>query len=407
MDHPQGAPTVTTTDALPTLPFERLSILDIAPLYRRLQAEHPITRVRTPAGDVAWLVTRYDEVKALLSDERLARSHPDPEHAARISGSALLGGPMGNYASEKADHTHMRRALTPSFSGKRMQMLRPRIDAIVADLLDRMERLPRPADLHEALSFPLPVLVICELLGVPYADRQRFRLWSEGAANLLDQQKASTALRDLGAYMHGLIEQKRRAPAEDVLSDLIAARDERAELSEREIISYAAALLFAGHETTVTRIDFGTLLLCAHPQARQALRENTALTPGVVEEILRMAAPSSGGIPRYAHADVQIAGVTFRRGDAVLLALGAANYDDSAFPEPERFDEARRPNPHLTFGYGPRFCLGASLARVELEAVFSVLFHRFPTLRLAVPLEQLQLRHDLLTGGLAALPVTW
>lgn len=207
--------------------------------------------------------------------------------------------------------------------------------------------------------------------------------------------------------MHGLIQEKRQAPAEDVLSDLIAANDERAALSEREITGYAVALLFAGHETTVTRIDFGTLLLLAHPNVREALQRRPELTAGIVDELLRLAAPSSGSVPRYAHADIVIDGLTIRSGDAVLLALGVANCDATVFPDPERFAATRQPNPHLTFGYGPRFCLGASLARVELQTVFNVLFRRFPTLRLAVPLEQLCSRHDLLTGGLAALPVTW
>lgn len=394
-------------DVLPALPFERAGILDIAPLYRQLQVERPVTPVRTAAGDVAWLVTRYADVKALLSDERLGRSHPDPAHAARISHSPLFGGPVGDAATEQADHARMRRVLTPAFSGKRMQALRPRIDALVADLLDHMERLPRPADLHEALSFPLPVLVICELLGVPFADRQHFRALSAGAANLLDHEQASQAWRELGAYMHGLLQQKRQAPAEDVLSDLLAAGEEPVALSEREMVRYAAALLFAGHETTVSRIDFGVLLLCANPAARAALQKDPAGVPAIVEEILRLAAPSSEGIPRYANADIALDGVTIRTGEAVLLALGVANYDEAVFPQPERFAEARQPNPHLTFGYGPRYCLGATLARVELQAVFSVLFHRFPALQVAVPFEQLQVRHDLLTGGLAALPVTW
>lgn len=405
-DRPNAEP--STQDALPSLPFDRPSILDIAPLSRWLQAERPITRVRTPAGDTAWLMTRYEDVKALLGDDRLVRSHPDPAHAARISGSAFLGGPMGDFATEQEDHARMRQALTPAFSGKRMQALRPRIDRIVADLLDAMERQSPPIDLHEALSFPLPVLVICELLGVPYADRERFRAWSERAANLWDRDDAAVALRELGAYMAALIQQKQLAQAEDVISDLIAAHHERGQPSEREMVSMAVALLFAGHETTVTRIDWGTLLLLAHPDVRASLGRDPALVPAVVEEILRMAAPSSGGgIPRYASADITLGDATIPAGDAVLLSLSTANYDATVFADPTRFEELRQPNPHLAFGYGPRYCLGASLARVELQAVFGVLFHRFPTLRLAVPLEQLPLRHDILTGGLAALPVIW
>lgn len=206
--------------------------------------------------------------------------------------------------------------------------------------------------------------------------------------------------------MGELVTHKRTRPGEDVISDLVAAQ-QRWHYGDDHIAALAAMLLFAGHETTVSRIDVGTLLLLAHPTQAAALRADPALVGSAVEEILRMAAPASGGLPRYAHADIDIAGVTIRAGDAVLLTASVANRDPAAFPEPDRFDITRDPNPHLAFGHGPRYCIGASLARVELQAVFSALPTRFPTLRLAVPVDQLHLRTDLLTGGLTSLPVTW
>src|SRR5215470_7681749 len=207
---------MTNAALLPTLPFEQPTPLSVAPLLRALQAERPITRVRTSVGDGAWLVTRYSEVKELLADPRLGRSHPDPEHAPRFSDSILFGGPMERYETEQADHAQMRALLTPFFSAKRMQDLRPRVEALVDQFLDALAARTPPVDLHEGLSFPLPVLVICELLGVPFADRERFRIWSTAIADLYDRARASASSRSLNAYMRELVERKRAQPEDDV-----------------------------------------------------------------------------------------------------------------------------------------------------------------------------------------------
>jgi pentalenolactone synthase len=396
-----------TAVSLPHLPFERPAVLELPPLYRTLRDTAPVTPVRTPAGDIAWLVTGYAEAKALFADPRLGRSHPTPDSAARISGAAFLGGPMGDPATEVEDHNRMRRLLTPAFSARRMTALRSRVAQLVDGLLDDLAAGPPPADLHEAVSFPLPVLVICELLGVPYDDRDQFRQWSQQAGGIYDRDAALAALERLSTYMLGLITLKRGDPGEDVISDLVAVQSEWG-LADHAIAGMCAGLLFAGHETTVTRIDFGVLLLLDNPEQRPALRQDPTRVEGAVEEILRMAAPSSSaGLVRYAHADVEIAGVQIRSGDAILLSSAAANRDPAAFADPDTFDITREPGQHLTFGHGSRYCIGASLARIELQEVFGALLRRFPTLELAVPLGQLQLRTDLLTGGLAALPVTW
>ncbi|MDT7710395.1 MAG: hypothetical protein QOG20_6002 [Pseudonocardiales bacterium] len=397
--------TTTPTSALPQLPFPRPDILDVGPLYRSLAGTAPINPVRTAAGDVAWLVTGYAEARALFADPRLGRSHPDPENAARISGSALLGGPMGIAATEAADHTAMRKVLTPAFSARRMSRLRAHVEDLVDGLLDELAAHGSPADLHEVLSFPLPVLVICELLGVPFADRHRFSAWSAGACNLNDRAASTTALGQLFGYMRELVVRKRAEPCEDVISDLVATVD--GPDADGRVAGLGAMLLFAGHETTVTRIDVGTLLLLAHPGQADALRNDPGRVAGAVEEILRLGAPGGGGLPRYAQADIDVAGVHIRSGDAVLLAVSVANRDPEVFADADRFDLTRTANPHLAFGHGPRFCIGAGLARIELQAVFAALPARFPTLALAVPVEQLQVRSDVLTGGLTALPVTW
>jgi cytochrome P450 len=221
-------------------------------------------------------------------------------------------------------------------------------------------------------------------------------------ADMHDRERASEALGRLFGYMQELVARKRALPADDVISGLCAMDG----LEDDHVAFLAAVLLFAGHETTVVRIDTGTLLLLTNPDQREALRRDPSLLPTAVEEILRVS-DGRGGVPRYAREDVELAGVTIRAGEAVLLNAGAGNHDDRVFADPERFDIARQPNPHLTFGHGPRFCIGAPLARIELQAVFARLVQRFPTLRLAVPMDQLHVRSDLLTGGLTTLPVTW
>jgi pentalenolactone synthase len=373
-----------------------------------------IQRVTTSTGDPAWLVTNYDDIKALLADPRLGRSHANPERASRASHSAIFGGPMGHPSTEAADHARTRRLLAPAFSARRMASLRPRIKTIITELLDAMERQSQPADLHEAVSFPLPALVICELLGVPYADRDEFRRWSDDAAHLSDAARSQAGLTKLWEYMHALVQRKQAEPGDDVISDLAAAATADPDLTADGIAGLCAGLLFAGHETTVTAIDRGVILLLTHPDQADELRHDPALVEPAVEEILRSWMPMRtsrteqvAGLPRYANTDFTFDGITIRTGELVMLGLRWANLDERRFPEPDRFDVHRARNPHLTFGYGPRFCVGAPLARIELQSLFPALLNRFPTLRLAVPIEALRGRDELLTGGLMELPVAW
>jgi cytochrome P450 len=406
-----------------------------------------VQRVTSLAGDPAWLIRGYDAIKQLLTDSRLGRSHPDPARAARYSEAVIFGQPMAASPNEQAEHKAMRQLLTPSFSARRLALLRTRVQALVDGLLDAMSQQSPPVDLHEAIAFPLPALVICELLGVPAEDREVFRRWSDDAADMTDAARSLAGWKALRRYMRALIarKQQQEQPAEDVLSDLIAAhayhahqahhahQAEGATAAQEEsrvgltiadqIAPLAAGLLFAGHETTVAAIDKGIVLLLTHPDQREALQRDPTLIPKAVEEILRLplplpvpaSAPESdmpkavraGGLPRYANADIELAGVTIRAGDLVLLDLQDANLDAQRFPAPETFDVARTDNPHVTFGYGPYYCIGAPLARIELQVLFGTLFQHFPTLQLAAPVEQLQLRSHLLTGGLTALLVTW
>jgi pentalenolactone synthase len=385
------------------LPFEQTHPLQAAPLLRQLQVQGPVHRVRTAVGDQAWLVIGYKQVRRLLDDSRLGRSHPDPGSAARTGESALFGGPLGNHETEHADHARMRALLQPHFSPRRMRALRPRVEALCGRLLDQLSDHGPPADLYSALALPLPIAVICELLGVPYEDRARFRAWTQAAADASDRSRSEQGLAELFGYGQQLVARKRLEPGDDVLSRLCATEG----VSDDEAAAMGMFLLFAGHETTVVAIGMGALLLLTNPAQWQALQADLRLIPGAGEEVLRAMGTGGGGIPRYAHADLDIDGVTVRAGELVLLDTGAANHDPAVFPDPDRFEVTRQAAHHLTFGQGARYCIGAALARIELQAVFTQLIQRFPAMRLAAPVAELQFNTDMVTGGLAQLPVTW
>lgn len=394
------------------LPFTRPNVLELAPLYEVLRREAPITPVTTPAGDPAWLVTRFEEVRDLLSDKRFGRSHPEPERASRITTAAILDGPTGNYDTEEADHARMRRLLTPAFSAKRMRMLSDHVQHLVDDCVDQLLIEHAAAsdgvvDLHAGLAFPLPVAVICRLLGVPENDREQFTSLSERMANYAIGDEAHRARDEFKAYMAGLAETKRAQPGEDVISDLVRAQSTDETYDYDDMIQLCVGLLFAGHETTVNRIGLGTLFLLTRPDQWQALTADPAgRVNATVEEIMRLGAPGDLGLLRYAHTNVDIAGVTIQRGDAVVLSINSANRDASVYTDAETFDPDRPERTHLGFGHGAHFCIGASLARTELRIVFATLGRRLPGLRLAKALDELQVRTTL-TGGVTELPVTW
>lgn len=381
------------------LPFCTSHPLETPPQLGALQKQGTIHRIRTRVGHDAWLVTGYDEVRSLLSDDRLGRSHPDPDNAARSGESALFGGPLGNYETEAADGARMRAILQPQFSPRRMRAFRPRVESLATELLDQ---LTSPADLVADLAVPLPILVICELLGVPYADRDQFRAWSDAAADVTDRARSEQGLADLFLYGQQLVARKHKEPADDFISRLIADG-----IHDDEVAAMSMFMLFAGHETTVVAIGMGMLALLTEQDQRRRLIEKPELIPGAVDELLRAPGKGGGGIPRYARADVEIAGAVIRAGELVLLDGGAANHDPVAFPEPDRLDVTRQAAHHMVFGHGPRYCLGAPLARMELQVVFGQVLPRFPAMRLAIPLVQLRQHDNKLTRGIVELPVVW
>jgi pentalenolactone synthase len=394
------------------LPFEQPGPMQPAPALRKLQQQGPIHAIRTAVGDPAWLITGYEEVRHLLDDNRLGRAHPAPENASRTGESTMFGGPLGDFDTEQADHRRMRSLLQPHFSPRRMRALRERIETLTAALLDELAEQGSPADLHAALALPLPIAVICDLLGVPYADRARFRAWTQAAGDITDRARSEQGLAELFGYGQQLVAFKRakgltgEGSADDdadVISRLAATEG----VSDDEAAAMGMFLLFAGHETTVAAIGMGALWLLANPDQWKALVGDPTRADAAVEEILRAPGLGGGGIPRYARTHLDIAGVSVRAGDLVLLDTGAANHDATVFTDPDRFDISRPPVPHLTFGHGARYCIGAPLARIELQVVFAQLAARFPTLKLGCAVEELSFNPHVLTGGLTALPVIW
>lgn len=391
-----------------SLPFCRPSVLTIAPDYPRLRAGNRPVRVRTPTGDPAWLITRHDQVKTLLHDERIGRAHRSPDCAARYSHDAILGGPLGDFDTEPAVHARKRRLLAALFTRQRLNAMSGPISMILDELLDAMATQPQPADLRQVLALPMAMRVLCRFLGVPSADHEQIQRWMDDAANMSDGVRAGAAFGELLEYVGRLIAEKKARPGQDGLSDLVAFRDpERGVLSADELLPLAVTLLFGGYETTVPRIEFGIVLLLSHPSELSALRADPSLVPEAVEEILRVAAPSIGVVPRYAREDITVGSESIRAGDLVLLGHEQANQDPDVFPDPARFSIRRDAKQHLTFGYGRHSCLGAGLARMQLVAVLSRVFERFPGLRLAVDTQDLRIRENALTGGLVELPARW
>ncbi|MEU0951655.1 cytochrome P450 [Streptomyces niveus] len=384
------------------LPFEQTNVLQLAPGLRTLQSRGAVHRVRTAEGEEAWLVTGHAWVRQLLDDDRLGRSHPDPEAAAKDSGSALLAGLLGDFAT---DHARLRALLEPHFSPERMLALRPYVEKLTGQLLDGLAGQKPPVDLRQALALSLPIQVMCEWLGVPQEDKDRFGGWTQDAANVGDPVKSKQGLGELFGYCRQLVADKRRNPGDDVISRICATEG----INDNEVIGLTALLLFGGYETTVARIGTCVLLLLANSEQWQALQRDPGLIPGAVEETLRMSMPNphNGGMPRYALTDFEIDGVTIRTGDFVLLNIIAANHDETAFADPGRVDITRDTTGGLMFGHGAHHCVGATLARMQLQVVLTQLVARFPTMRPAVGVEELRLRHNTLIGGLIQLPVTW
>ncbi|MFJ9853244.1 cytochrome P450 [Streptomyces sp. NPDC101150] len=389
---------------LPSLGLEPPVLLEVSPLLRELQERGPICRVRTPAGDEGWLVTRHAELKQLLHDERFGHSHPDPANAAQYVRSPFLDLMNTETDAEagRRTHTESRRLLAPMFSARRVREMEPKVAAVVDGALDRFIAQGPPADLHDGLCVPVALTVLHDIIGVPSPSREQLAALLAQMAVLDDRESVEHGQRDLFAFVAELVDRKRAEPGDDIITRLAEGG-----LSDERVATLAVSLLFAGLDSVVTIMDHGVVLLAAHPEQRAAALADPDLMTHAVEEVLRAAKAGGSILPRYATEDIAIDGVTIRSGDLVMFDFSLPNFDERAFDEPERFDITRAPNPHLSFAHGIWHCIGAPLARIELKTVFTQLFTRLPGLRLAVAADELRERDGRLSGGLTELPVAW
>ena len=395
----------------PHIAVERLGadyFQDPYSVHARLRAQRPVTPVIMPGGATVWLITGYAEARAALADPRMSKRvpgwHPEP-------GSVIATMDLHMLNSDPPDHGRLRRLVNKAFTVRQVERLRPRITAITAAMLDDMadqgdQRDQPEVDLLESFAFPLPITVICELLGVPPADRDDFRVWS---ATIVSDTPAPDVFQAhataMARYFMALLAAKRQQPGDDLLSALLAARDDEDRLTEDELVSMAFLLLVAGHETTVNLIASGVLALLLNQAELARLRADSALIASAVEELLRYVNPVSNATFRCATEPVQLGGVRIGRGDPVLVSLSGANRDPARFGDPDRLDLGRDTSGQLAFGHGIHFCLGAPLARLEAGIAISGLLARFGSISLAVPAASLRWRPSTLIHGLEALPV--
>jgi cytochrome P450 len=395
------------------LPYEDPAfVLDPFPFYRELRESGPVRRVVTARDLEAWLITRYEDGLAALTDPRFSSDIRDaadtrlidqlpPEERRSFTHSMIRRDPP--------DHTRLRRLVSKAFTPRRIAGLRPRVQEITDRLLDTVTPYGR-ADLVTDFALPLPVTVISELLGVPAGDRKGFQEWTDAMLGQRpgrpDLELMSAAWQKMRAYLEDLLRAKRRSPADDLLSALIEARDADGRLDEEELIAMAFLLLVAGYITTVNLIATGMLTLLTHPDQLKLVRDDPALLPGAVEEFLRYDGPVNPGVLRFAAEDVEIGGVTIPRGATVVIATAIAGRDPARFADPDRLDVTRADNAHLAFGHGIHFCLGAPLARLEGEIAIGTLLRRLPNLALAVPEDEVRWKIANLRGP-EHLPVTF
>ncbi|MFJ9590624.1 cytochrome P450 [Streptomyces acidicola] len=391
-----------------SLPTHRTCPLDPPVEYQRLRDEQPVAPLAFPDGKVGWLLTRHEDVRALLADDRFSSARENASSPVRRNLFRPEDRPGMLLNMDPPEHTHYRGMLTRYFTVRRMRALAPRIERIVADHLDVMEAAGPPADLVPAFARPVPSLVICELLGVPYADREEFQRWTATMLRLdVSEDEAWQAREALRTYMRDLVADKHEHPDDALLSTLIRAEDPDAALTDEELAGIGRLLLIAGHETTANMLALGTYALLSHPDQLRSLREQPEGVGRAVEELLRYLTIVHFGTVRVAREDVELHGVRIHAGQTVVASLPAANRDPGQFTEPDRLDLTREPSQHVSFGHGIHQCLGQQLARVEMQIAFPALLRRFPTLRLAVPPEQVPMRDDMFVYGVHALPLSW
>jgi len=368
-------------------------------------------------GEPVWLVTRHEDVSAVLTDRRLVmncRSLPGgTDTYAQVLVKMGISEELAPYIAgnlvhvDPPDHTRLRKLVSRAFSARRITALRPRVEAIADELLDALPNhaVNGTVDLIEHFAFPLPITVICELLGVPAEDRPKWRDWSRDCASM-DPRRMNAMLTDISAYIRELARQRRAEPADDLLTGLIQVHDEDdGRLSDAELITMVMTLVIAGHETTAHLIGNGVAALLTHPDQLALLRQDPTLMPGAVQELLRWCGPAVTAMLRHATEDMTIGGTSFHRGDRVQAVLSSANKDPQRYDRPDELDVTRTAGVHLEYSQGIHYCLGAGLANQEAEVAFTALLARYPDLTLAVPEDGLDWQPLPFSRQLVRLPV--
>lgn len=387
-----------------TFPFHR-DYPTRCPVGLAALREERVAQLTMPSGSPGYMVGRYEDVRRVLLDPRCSADLHRPGVPLMTNWPPLES---LNF-TDPPQHTRLRRLVAKAFTPELVESFRPRIHQLTNELLDEMGRDGNAADIVEAYAHPLPINMICDLLGVPRGDRSQFRKWSEAFLVLENNpaEEIQAAAEELREYLGSLVADKRCAPGDDVLSALVAARDVDDQLSEGELVSTATQLLMAGHETTFLQIGLCVATLLLHPSQLADLREHPDLMPNAVEELMRYQGPGDGAAYRILLEDMTFGDVTIPAGSGVLAAISAANRDEERFPTANRLDIRREDPRHLTLGHGIHHCLGAPLVRMEMQIALTNLFDRFPTLKLACTEDELEWMPGRLLSGFRTVPVTW
>jgi cytochrome P450 len=384
--------------------------------FTQVRSSDPIHGLKMEEnGRTTWLITRYEDALAILKDQRFIKDFRrllTPEQLAQAQGNIYNMMNTHMLSFDPPDHTRLRALVNISFTPRLVEQWRERIQVVTDELIDAMEqRGERKLDLLDAFAFPLPIIVITEMLGVPTADRENFRAWSnallDATGNPENFQQLREKIFEFVAYLTNLIALKRQQPGDDLIGRLLLAEADGDKLNEMELLSMVFLLLVAGHETTVNLLGNSILALLQYPAQKQLLQENPALIKNAIEEFLRFRSPVATGTNRWVSEDLEFGGKQMHRGDSVLVSLAAANHDPEMFAQSDELDITREENRHLAFGMGIHYCLGAPLARLEGQIAINTLLKRLPNLRLAVPAEELIWRSGLLLLGVSELPVEY
>ncbi|SEC83847.1 cytochrome P450 [Streptomyces melanosporofaciens] len=408
MSDPLAGSPAEATASVPAYPMPRATgcPFDPPPALKAMQRKGPLTRVRTLDGSTPWLVTGYADLRALSLDPKISADNTRPGYPQTVPSDGEDA--LSFIVMDNPEHARLRRMVTAPFTAKKVEKLRPSVQRIVDGLIDDMLAGPTPVDLVEVFALPVPSLVICELLGIPYSDHHFFRENTHVIARRsTSPEDRTSALARLTDYLGDLMGQKLSHPADDLLSGLVP-RVKAGELTRQDAAQMGVLLLLAGHETSANMIALGTLALMEHSEQLALLRESDDPTfiAAAVEELLRYLTVVQDR-PRVAREDIEIGGQLVRAGEGLFMSYDMANRDPEKFPDPDRLDLRRDARRHVAFGHGAHQCLGQTLARIELQVVFGTLHRRIPTLEVAAQLKKLPFKHDALIYGVHELPVTW